>query len=266
MRLVFLGTGTSHGVPTIDCMLANYARCPKLVCQKATTDPRHRRTRASLLIEHAGTSLLVDTSQDFRQQVLENRVRRISAVLYTHGHADHIYGLPDIRSYCYRQGDAIDIYASEETLGIVRGAFGYVFDPPDYVGGGIPSVRTHVLTDPTRIGGLDVLPIPVEHGALSGCQGYRVGDVAYIPDAKVIPPESLERLMGLEVLIINCLRIRPHGSHLSLAESLEYVRLLRPRRAYLTHMTHDIDYEEVEPDLPASVRFAFDGLSLDAPC
>ena len=260
MRITFLGTGTSHGVPTLDCMLDDYAHCPTGVCLKAASDPRHRRSRASILVETEQLSVLVDTSQDFRQQALDNDARRIDAVLYTHAHADHIYGLPDIRSYCRRQGDAIDIYGSQETLDVLHQAFDYIFNPPAYVGGGIPSLRCHLLTTPLDWGDVSITPIPVQHGPLQGCQGYRLGPIAYIPDAKVIPPESLQALQGLDLLIINCLRLRPHGSHLSLDESLAYAQFLRPRRCLFTHMTHDIDYLVEQRKLPDWVAFAYDGL------
>jgi phosphoribosyl 1,2-cyclic phosphate phosphodiesterase len=261
MRITFLGTGTSHGVPTIDCMLDDYQRCPHGVCRKAEHDPRYRRTRASILVEVDGTCLLIDTSQDFREQMLANRVRQIDAVLYTHGHADHIYGLPDIRSYCRKQDDAIDIYASQETLDILYHCFDYVFHPSAFVGGGIPRLRPHVLESPARVAknGVLVTPIPVQHGALAGSQGYRIGDMAYIPDVKQIPPQSMDLLGGLELLIINCLRITPHASHLSLSESLALAQELRPRHCLFTHMTHDIDYAIEEQSLPPWIRFAYDG-------
>jgi phosphoribosyl 1,2-cyclic phosphate phosphodiesterase len=263
MRVKFLGTGTSHGVPTIDCMLDGYAHCPRGVCERAVTDARYRRSRASILVEANGASILIDTSQDFRQQMLANAVLRIDAVLFTHGHADHIYGLPDIRSYCRHQEDAINVYGSEETLSIVCEAFGYVFHPPAYVGGGIPRLRTHLLAAPRELHGIHVVPIPVEHGPLRGCQGYRLGEMAYIPDVKVIPHESMAQLGGLDLLILNCLRTSPHGSHLCLSESLAYAEKLRPRRCLLTHMTHDIDYALEEPHLPDWVRFAYDGLAVE---
>ncbi len=260
MQVTMLGTGTSHGVPTIDCMITNYRRCPQQVCRKAEANPRHRRSRASALVRVDGVQLLLDTSQDFRQQMLDQRVQRIDAVLYTHGHADHIYGLPDIRSYSCNQGGPIDIYGSRDTLDILHGAFDYVFRPPVFVGGGIPELRPHVMEAPQIIQGVDVIPVPVEHGPLRGCQGYRIGDIAYVPDVKVIPPESLALLQNLDILIIDCLRITPHATHLSLEESLMYAESLRPRRCLLTHMAHDIDYELEEARLPDWIRFAYDGL------
>ena len=259
MRVTMLGTGTSHGVPMLDCMLNDYARCPHQVCRKARDDARYRRTRASILMDTGRSHILVDTSQDFRQQMLANEVRRIDAVVYTHCHADHIYGLPDIRSYCRRQGGAIPVYGSSETLDYIRGAFDYIFNPPEFLGGGIPSIETHILDRAMVVAGVMVTPVPVEHGPLKGCFGVRIGDTAYIPDAKRIPEGSLALLRGLDLLILNCLRLRPHGSNLSLEESLAYVRMLSPRRALLTHMSHEID-EDIEGKLlPPEVAFARDG-------
>ncbi len=259
MKIVMLGTGTSHGVPTLDCMLNDFRTCPHGVCQKAIADPRYRRTRSSILVTVDGQSILIDTSQDFREQMLANRVRRIDAVLYTHGHADHIYGLADIRSYSHRQGGAVDIYGSEETLNTIRGCFDYVFRRPQYEGGGIPNVETHVLNTPGLVKGVKVTPVPVIHGPTNGCQGYRIGNTAYLPDVKIIPDASLALLEGLDLLILNCLRIRPHASHLSLSESLASVHRIGPRRCLFTHMTHDIDYQLEERTLPDWVRFAYDG-------
>ena len=259
MRIITLGTGTSHGVPMIDCVLRDYARCPHLVCRKAIDDPTYRRTRASLLIETQGVSILIDTSQDFRQQMLANAVRRIDAVLYTHGHADHIYGLPDIRSYSRAQEGPIDIYGSQETLETLYQTFAYVFERPEYVGGGIPDLRPEPMEGPRNVHGLHVTPIPVEHGQLTGCQGYRIGGVAYIPDVKRIPRHSLRLLADLDLLILNCLRLRPHAGHLALEESLDYARRLRPRRCLFTHMSHDIDYRIEGADLPDWMAFAHDG-------
>lgn len=263
MRVTVLGSGTSHGVPMLDCMLNNYARCPHMVCMKARTEARYRRMRASILVSVDGSSILVDTSQDFREQMLANSVERIDAVVYTHGHADHIYGLPDIRSYCRHQGGAVPIYGSGETLECLRSAFGYVFSPSTFVGGGIPAVEPHLLEGPMLVAGAVVTPVPVEHGPLQGCLGLRIGDTAYIPDVKRIPDASMALLQGLDLLILNCLRLRPHETHLTLEDSLRYVKELAPRRALLTHLSHDID-EDVEGWLlPAGVAFARDGLVVE---
>ena len=263
MRVTLLGTGTSHGVPMLDCVITGYATCPRNVCLRAQSNPRHRRSRSSLWIQTEHSSILVDTSQDFRTQMLENRVQRIDAVLYTHGHADHIYGLPDIRSYSHRQRQAMDIYGSAETLAMLEQCFDYAFHAPGYTGGGIPSLAPHLLEDTLVLDGVTIQSLPVEHGGLQGCQGYRIGNVAYIPDAKVIPQETLDRMQGLDLLILNCLRHTPHAGHLSLEESLAYAREIAPRRCLLTHMTHDIDYEADSALLPEWASYAFDGESLE---
>lgn len=259
MRITLLGTGTSHGVPMLDCLITNYATCPAKVCLRARYDPSYRRTRASILVQTPEISLLIDTSQDFREQMLANRIKRIDAVLYTHGHADHIYGLPDLRSYSQQQGGPIPLYGSQETLSTLQNAFSYIFSPPEYRGGGIPQVSPHLLEEEYRLGDITIVPLPVVHGPLNGCQGYRLNDVAYIPDVKVIPPSTLERLQGVKVLILNCLRHRPHQGHLSLEESLAYAHAINPERCFLTHIAHDIDYRLETPHLPEWIRFGYDG-------
>lgn len=265
MRITFLGTGTSHGVPALDCMLENYRRCPHGLCRRAQTDRRLARTRASIAVETGEGVLLIDTSQDFRQQMLESRLSRIDAVLFTHTHADHVQGLPDIRSYCRRRDDPIAIYGSAETLAELCNSFRYVFVPPgNYVGGGVPTLAPRVFAGPRRILGLAVTPVPVEHGPLDGCLGYRLDDVAYIPDVKRIPAASRALLAGLDLLILNCLRPYAHPTHLSLEESLDYVAALSPRRCLLTHMTHNIDPAVHGRLLPKSVAFAYDGLVVQA--
>jgi len=264
MRIIFLGTGTSHGVPALDCMLEGYRRCPHELCRRAQTDRRLARTRASVAIETERGVILVDTSQDFRQQMLESRLPRIDAVLYTHTHADHVQGLPDIRSYCRRHEEPIGIYGSSETLAELACAFRYVFAAGAYVGGGIPSLAPREIAAPTEIMGVIVTPIPVEHGQLDGCYGYRMNDVAYIPDVKRIPEPSMALLADLDLLILNCLRPHPHATHLSLEESLAYVAALRPRRCLLTHMTHNIDPAVHGRLLPKGVAFAHDGLVVQA--
>lgn len=263
MNITILGSGTSHGVPPIDCIITDGATCPRGVCAKARTNPRHRRTRASILVETGDQVILIDTSQDFRQQMLANRVRRIDAVLYTHCHADHVFGLPDLRSYSHRQAGEIDVYGSGETLNSLRQAFGYVFEPPAFRGGGIPALAPHLLEDGLALDGITIETLPVEHSGLQGCQGYRLGKVAYIPDAKVVPAATLERMRGVALLIINCLRLTPHAAHLSLQESLAYAEQAAPRRCVFTHMTHDIDYEVDSALLPDWAAFGYDGQTLE---
>jgi len=246
-------------------MLDGYARCPNRVCERALTRPELRRSRSSALFEWDGASVLVDTSQDLYWQALEHHVRRVDAVLYTHGHADHIYGLPDIRSYCRFQNGPIPIYGSQETLGILRGAFDYVFRPSGFVGGGVPVLETHLLEQPTTLLGREVIPIPVVHGPLDGCQGYRVGNVAYLPDVKSIPEASLALLGSLDLLVIDCLRLRPHATHVALDESLAYAEWLRPAHCVFTHMAHDIDPDVHRVLLPSWAQFGADGMILDVP-
>jgi phosphoribosyl 1,2-cyclic phosphate phosphodiesterase len=264
MRIIFLGTGTSHGVPALDCMLGTFQSCPPDLYRRARADRYLARTRASIAVEADEGTLLIDTSQDFRQQMLESRLPRIDAVLFTHTHADHVHGLPDIRSYCRLHEGAMPVYGSGETLAELRTSFRYVFERPEgYVGGGIPSLEARVLDgQPVRILGLTVTPIPVEHGPLNGCCGYRMNDVAYLPDVKRIPEASRALLTGLDLLILNCLRPRAHVSHLSIQESLAYVAELAPRRTLLTHMAHDVDAAVHGKLLPKNVGFAYDGMAV----
>jgi phosphoribosyl 1,2-cyclic phosphate phosphodiesterase len=265
IKVVLLGTGTSHGVPSIDCMVADYADCPQGVCRAAGYDPRHNRTRCSLLVEAAGGTILIDTSLDFRAQMLAQRVRRIDAVLFTHSHADHIGGLPDIRSYS-PPGQPLPIYSSQATITTLRRRFDYIFDPPEIKGGGIPELTAHVVRpgEPFSLCGLDVTPALVEHGSAPECLGYRVGPVAYVPDVKVMPAEAREILRGAEVLILNALRRAPeHPTHLTLDESVALARDLRPRACYFTHMSHDMHYAHDRAGLSGNMDFAYDGLRLE---
>jgi len=265
ISVLLLGTGTSHGVPSIDCMLAGYADCPQGVCQAARHDPRHNRTRCSLLVEAAGRAILVDTSLDFRAQMLAQHVGRLDAVLFTHSHADHIGGLPDIRSYC-TPGQPLPIYGSRETITALTRRFDYIFDPPEIKGGGIPELAAHVVHpgEPFSLFGLEVTPALVEHGSARECLGYRLGPVAYVPDVKVMPEEAKHILAGAEVLILNALRRAPeHPTHLTLPASVALAQELEPGACYFTHMSHDIHYAHDRVGLPPNMDFAYDGLRLE---
>jgi phosphoribosyl 1,2-cyclic phosphate phosphodiesterase len=264
VKLTFLGTGTSHGVPCIDCMLTDYAACPQGVCRAAQQDARHSRTRCSVLVEAADRAILVDTSLDFRAQMLAQRVRQVDAVLFTHSHADHIGGLPDIRSYC-RPGQALPIYGAQETITALTRRFDYIFNPPEIKGGGIPELATQVVRagESFSLFGLEVTPARVEHGSTRECLGYRIGPIAYVPDVKVMPDEAKAIFSGVDVLVLNALRRAPeHPTHLTLEASVALAQELHPKVCYFTHLSHDIHYVHDQPSLPSNMDFAYDGLTV----
>jgi phosphoribosyl 1,2-cyclic phosphate phosphodiesterase len=253
MKVTILGTGTSTGVPSIGCD-----------CETCRSDdPRDKRLRVSVLVEHDGQTVLVDTSSDFRQQALRAGLRRLDAVLVTHCHADHIFGLDDIRPLNFRHG-ALGVYANERAWVDIRRIFKYVFEPSHF-GGGLPQVLAHTVVagapfDLSR--NLHVLPLEVIHGRLP-VVAYRFNDFAYATDLSEIPPAAMDGLRGLDALVLDCLRIRPHPTHLSLEGALAYVEELRPRRAYLTHIAHDIKHARDSALLPPGVEFAYDGLEIE---
>lgn len=264
MKVLFLGTGTSHGVPEIDCMLTNYADCPQHVCRSVQHDARHARTRCSILIEVNHKHLLIDVSPDFRSQMLTQQVKKIDAVLLTHLHADHIQGMPDIRSYT--KTGPLDIYGSAETIGAVRTGFNYMFTLPPNTGGGVPDLRPHIKESGEQFALFDIPITPgrVEHGGLQGCFGYRIGNLGYVPDVKVMPPETMAIFEGVEILILNMLRRRPdHATHLTLNASVALAKALNPKFCYFVHMNHDIHYLNDWQLLPNNMNFAYDGLVIE---
>jgi phosphoribosyl 1,2-cyclic phosphate phosphodiesterase len=253
MKVTILGTGTSTGVPSIGCE-----------CETCTSDdPRDKRLRVSILVEHDGQSVLVDTSSDFRQQALRQGLRRLDAVLITHCHADHIFGLDDIRPLNFRHG-ALGVYANERAWKDIRRIFQYVFEP-SYIGGGLPQVIAHTVVAGAPFclsPGLRVLPLEVIHGRLPVI-AYRFNDFAYATDLNEIPQETLDGLRGLDTLVLDCLRIdRSHPTHLTLEHALSYIAELKPRRTYLTHIAHDIKHARDSARLPAGVEFAYDGMEI----
>ncbi len=262
MKVTFLGTGASHGVPSIDCTLSGFARCPKGVCREAATDPKHNRTRSSILVQTDGAHILIDVSQDFRLQALRTRIPRIDAVLITHSHADHIGGIPDIRSYTRER--ELTVYGSTESLTRIRQAFPYIFERPALEGGGIPRVDVIEVDGPFATCGMTLAPIPVEHGSLEQCFGYRIGPLAYIPDMKRLKPGALELLSGVHTLIIDALRdTRPHSTHIILPESIELARQIGPKQCYFTHLCHDIHYARDAHLLDDWMFFPWDGMVIE---
>jgi phosphoribosyl 1,2-cyclic phosphate phosphodiesterase len=250
LRLTFLGTGTSMGVPTVGC------ECR--VCR--SPDPRDLRTRPSVLLEYADRSVVIDTSPDFRQQALRAGLKRVDAVLYTHGHADHILGLDDLRPFNLRQGP-IPLYASAPTQEILRKTFHYIFRgaTPNST---VPEVELRALDGPLELFGLRVVPVAVAHGELE-VLGFRFGRGAYVTDFSSIPPAAMEQLRGLDLLVLSALRHRPHPNHSTVAQSLAVARELAPRRTFFTHIAHDLAHEETSAGLPAGVALAFDGLTAE---
>lgn len=251
MRVTFLGTGTSIGVPvpTCDCN----------VCR--SDDQRDQRLRPSAWLEWSGASVLLDTSPDLREQALRHAIARIDAVLFTHGHADHILGLDDLRLYNWRQRAPVPVYGNEETLEAISRTFWYVFDgkPTDSTR---PSIDRRLVQGPFRLLGSTVVPVPLLHGRTE-ILGYRVGGFAYLTDVSRIPDASYALLRGLRLLALSALRQRPHPNHFSLEEALEAAERVGAARTLLTHMSHEMRYADVSAGLPPGVELAYDGLSID---
>ena len=252
-RATLLGTGTSHGVPVIGCACAT--------CR--STDPRDRRLRASLYVEIPGRArLLVDTATDLRQQMLTHDITRIDAVLFTHGHADHILGLDDLRGFNALQGAPIPCYGNAEAWEAIRRTFYYAFDGLSRPGGGVPQLAPHTIDGPVTVGGVTVVPVPLWHGPLP-ILGFRFGNFSYLTDCNAIPESSWALVEGTELLVIDALRDEPHDTHFTIADALGVVERLGPRRAYFTHMTHDLPHAATNARLPRGVELAYDGLVLD---
>ncbi len=250
MKLTFLGTGTSTGVPSIGCE-----------CETCTSDdPRDKRLRVSILIEHANQSVLVDTSSDFRQQALRHKLKRLDAVVITHCHADHIFGLDDIRPLNFRYG-ALGVYANENAWPDIRRIFKYIFEPSHF-GGGLPQVIPHTVVSGASFclgSELEITPLEVIHGRLP-VMAYRFNDFAYATDLSEIPPTTMAAMNNLDVLVLDCLRFKEHPTHLWLDRALEYIAKINPLRAYLTHIAHDVKHERDSRRLPEGVEWAYDGL------
>ncbi len=251
MRVIFLGTGTSHGVPMIGC------DCP--VCMSA--NPRNKRTRSSVLVETGTGNILIDTTPELRVQCLRENVTKVDAVLFTHAHADHIFGLDDVRRFNEMSGKSMPCYGSEQTLRTLRRAFEYVFVPTQ-VGGGKPSLDLVQVNGPFEVCGTRVVPIPVLHGKMP-VYGYRIGDFAYVTDVSFIPDSSMQLLTSLDTLVLGVLRPTPHETHFSVGQGLEVVDRLSPKRASFTHVTHKLEHEATTASLPPHVELAYDGLRID---
>ena len=249
VRVLFLGTGTSHGVPMIGCDCAT--------CR--STDPRDRRWRPSILLAFDGRQVLVDTSTDLRAQALAFDVRRIDAILFTHSHADHVLGLDEVRRFNVLQGGPVAAYGDARTLDEIRRTFAYMFDASTPKGGGVPQVDLRLIDGPFALGGRTVVPVPVMHGPRE-ILGFRVGRFAYLTDCSAIPEASWPLLEGLDALVLDALRHRPHPTHFTLAEAVDTARRIAARTTYFTHICHDLPHEATCAGLPAGMALAYDGL------
>ena len=248
-RVTFLGTGTSHGVPMIGC------RCA--VCRSG--DPHDRRSRPSIHIAvQDGPAILVDTATDLRAQALANDITRVDAVLFTHAHADHVMGLDEVRRFNVLSGRRIPMYADARTGAELRRIFEYAFDPPAFQGGGIPEVSLQPIDGPLTVQGLDIVPVPVMHGP-TPVLGFRVGRFAYLTDCNAIPEPSFPLLEGLDVLVLDALRHKPHPTHFSLSEAVATATRIGARQTFFTHICHDLPHAATNAALPAGMALAFDG-------
>ncbi len=252
MRVTFLGTGTSTGVPVVGC------RCG--VC--LSDDPRNKRLRQSVKFEMGGKIFLIDTTPDLRLQLLREPIPRLDFLLYTHSHADHLMGLDDVRPFNFRQRETIHAFASPMTAAGIRRAFSYIWSDSQ-AGGGKPQIELHEITGPFTHEGVTITPIPVRHGDWT-IFGYRIGPFAYITDTNGIPEESLALLEGVDTLALDGLRPAPtHPTHFTIGEAVSAAKRVGARTTYIIHVAHEVDHETVEATLPPNIRLAWDGLVLE---
>lgn len=251
MKITFLGTGTSQGVPVIGCSCE--------VC--GSLDFRDKRLRTSIHIEVHGRSFVIDTGPDFRQQMLRENIDRLDAVIFTHAHRDHTAGLDDVRAYNFKQGIDMPIYGTVPTLDQLRIEYAYAFSKERYPG--IPRLELHIIDEkPFEVNGINLTPLPVMHLNMP-VLGFRINNFSYITDANFVPPETMELLKGTDTLVLNALQRDHHISHFNLKQALDMVTLIKPSNTYFTHISHRLGlHREVEKELPVNVSLAFDGLQL----
>lgn len=252
MKITFLGTGTSQGIPVIAC------NCE--VCM--SPDSKDKRLRVSVLIEHLGKTIVIDTGPDFRQQMLRENVQQLDAVVFTHEHKDHIAGLDDVRAFNFKQQADMDVYATKQVQDSLKREFHYAFDEYKYPG--VPELKLHTIADNQfNIGGVRLLPINVKHFKLP-VKAFRIENFTYITDANFIDEKELEKIKGSEIVVLNALRKEKHISHFNLDEAISLLEKINPKKAYLTHISHLMGkHHEVSKELPDFIEIAYDGLIIN---
>ncbi len=250
MGVTFLGTGTSTGVPVIGCDCA--------VCK--SDNPKNRRGRVSVMLTWDDNNVVIDTGPDFREQMLRHDVQHVEAVLYTHSHVDHLYGLDDLRMFCFRRGGPIPTYAEPFTAGRIRHVFDYIFQTKTE-GGGTAKLDLEPIDGPFELLGRTIIPLVVMHGSLP-VTAFRVGQFAYCTDCNSVPDETLAGLEGVDTLVLDALRQKPHSTHFSIDEAISVAQDVGARQTYFVHMTHDVDHDAVNADLPDGIDLAYDGLQI----
>ncbi|MBF0493178.1 MAG: MBL fold metallo-hydrolase [Deltaproteobacteria bacterium] len=250
MKITILGSGGSTGTPVIGCLCQ--------VCR--SENPKNKRTRASIFIETQGIHFLIDSSTDFRQQMLREKIERIDAVLYTHCHADHIHGIDDLRCFNTLQDNPIPIYADVSSLEKIQKYFDYIFCDCGQTGF-IPRLIPYKLQEKMKIFGVGVTSIPLLHGPFSST-GFRIGNVAYLTDVKKIPDKSYKLLKNLDLLILGALRYTEHPSHMTFQEAIAELDKIKPARTLFTHMAHQVDHDQANLELPQGVELCYDGMAI----